>query len=69
MVLSRAMFFFFDDPEGPNLLVVTVAAVIIYFLSLAAYFFRPLTATGLERLSLTVLIQIIIVTGLYFSLS
>lgn len=34
-MLSRTMFSFFDDPEGPNLLVVVVMAGVIYFLSLA----------------------------------
>ncbi len=68
LVCSRPMFHFFNDPEGPNLLVVTVAAAIVYALSLLAYYF-VLSATGLKRLILTILIQVIIVVGLYFSLN
>lgn len=70
-VCSRAMFFFFNDPEGPNLLVVTGMAAIIYFLSLAVYVFYPSTLpfTGLKRLLVTVFIQIVIATGFYFCLS
>ncbi len=30
LLTSRAVFFFIDDPEGPNLLIVTVLAVCIY---------------------------------------
>jgi hypothetical protein len=41
VTLSRAMFFFFDDPEGPNLLVVIGMATIIYFLSLGIYILAP----------------------------
>lgn len=63
---SRAMFLFFADPEGPNLLIVGVIAAIIYFLSLALYFSNPFarfssTVTGLKRLVLAILFQIIIV--------
>jgi hypothetical protein len=35
LLLSRAIFFFIDDPEGPNLLVVAVTAVIVYASSMA----------------------------------
>jgi len=37
LVLSRLVFAFINDPEGPNLLIVVGLAVIIYFLSLALY--------------------------------
>lgn len=30
LLCSRGLFFFVNDPEGPNLLIVTVLAVIIY---------------------------------------
>ncbi len=80
LVCSRVMFFFFNDPEGPNLLVVTVMAAIIYFLSLAIYLFNPKVKSifqclsfsslaGLKRLFTMIFIQIIIVTTFYFSLS
>ena len=62
---SRIMFLLFNDPEGPNLLVVMGMAVIVYFLSLAVYLFN---LSGPKKLLLAILIQIITVTGLYFSL-
>lgn len=71
IVCSRVLFLFFDDPEGPNLLVVMVMAGIVYFLSLSAYVFNTslLSFTGLQRLLLAILIQILIVTGLYVLLN
>lgn len=68
ILLSRAMFFFFNDPEGPNLLIVLVAAAIIYILSLMAYVSKRLTATGLRRLALAILIQILVVAAFYLLL-
>ena len=71
ILCSRAMFFFINDPEGPNLLVVMVMAGIIYFLSLAVYVFYPSTLPfkGLKRLLLVIFIQILIVTGFYLFLN
>lgn len=76
IICSRVMFLFFNDPEGPNLLVVIGMAAIVYSLSLAVYLFNPskrylpfLSFTGLKRLLLVILIQIIIVTGFYFCLN
>ena len=68
LVCSRALFFFFNDPEGPNLLIVVGMAVILYFLSLAVYLFKP-SITGLKRLLLAIFIQIILVAGFYFFLN
>ena len=75
IALSRAMFVFFDDPEGPKLLVVMVGALAVYLPSLAVYVFGSSTKpqffpslTGLKRLLLVILIQIIIVTNFYFCL-
>lgn len=76
LVFSRAMFWFIDDPEGPNLLVVTVLALIVYLLSLAMYLFSgstkgmfqrflPLSSTGSRRILTVVAIQIILVAALY----
>jgi hypothetical protein len=67
LVGSRAMFSFFNDPEGPNLLVVIGMAVILYSVSLAAYL-SDAPATGFKKLSLAILIQIALVTSLYFLL-
>lgn len=68
LVCSRVMFYFFNDPEGPNLLIVTVMAVVLYFSSVKICSFVP-SATGLKRLLLAICIQIIIVAGLYFFLN
>ena len=70
LVFSRVMFFFFNDPEGPNLLIVTVAAAVVYLLSLAAYTsLFAISVTGLKRLLLAILVQVIIVAGAYYFLS
>jgi VIT1/CCC1 family predicted Fe2+/Mn2+ transporter len=66
IVCSRALFFFFNDPEGPNLLIVTVFALAIYLLSIAAYVFGPIKIKGIERLSAGIGIQTLLVIGLYF---
>ena len=68
LACSRAMFFFTNDPEGPNLLIVTGMAVVIYSLSLTTYLFKS-PAAGLKRLLLVVLAQILIVVGFYFCLN
>ena len=68
LLCSRTMFYFFNDPEGPNLLIVMVMAVILYALSSAVYLLGPST-TSLKKLLLAISIQIIIVTGLFYLLS
>ena len=37
LVLSRTVFFFINDPEGPNLLIVVVLAAIIFAVVLGIY--------------------------------
>jgi hypothetical protein len=69
IVCSRLMFIFFNDPEGPNLLVVGVCATAVYLVSLAAYFYTPANITAIKKLSLVILIQVALVTGLYFTLN
>ena len=69
IVCSRAMFLFFNDPEGPNLLVVMGMAVIVYLPSLAVYLFGSSKITGLKRLLLVILLQVLLATALYFSLN
>lgn len=64
ILASRIMFCFLNDPKGPNLLIVTVIATVVYFLSLPIYLFK-LPATGINRLFLVILTQIILVTGFY----
>jgi hypothetical protein len=66
-VCSRALFAFFNDPEGPNLLIIIVLAAIIYFLSLAFYLYcLPKRQAGLKKLLFAILIQILLVIGLFF---
>ena len=66
IICSRMLFFFFNDPEGPNLLIVAAFAMAVFFLSLAAYVFGPSKIKGLKRLSLVICIQILSVIGIYF---
>lgn len=61
LICSRTMFYFFDDPEGPNLLIVTVMAAILYFLSLSAFLLKT---SERKKLLLSVCIQVLIATGL-----
>ena len=63
-VLSRALFFFFQDPEGPNLLIVTVLALILYSASIIAWRLMP-AASASKRLLFAICAQVLIVTGLY----
>ena len=70
IVGSKLLFALFNDPEGPNLLVVTVGAAIIYFLTLGVYVSKSFSSLmGGKRLLLTIFIQILVVTILYFALS
>lgn len=64
IVCSRVTFMFFDDPEGPNLLIVMVLVGILYSVSLSVYAFSYPT-TGLKKLLLAILIQMILVTVLF----
>ncbi len=79
LVCARTMFWFFEDPEGPNLLVVTVMALIIYFLSLVIYLADPVPESafrrfflssllGPKRLLAVVFIQMVIATIFYLCL-
>jgi hypothetical protein len=79
MVCSRALFFFIDDPEGPNLLVVTVMACIIYSLSFVVYLHTTslkllfqhlysLSSQGQKSLLPVIGIQMILATIFWFFL-
>ena len=63
LVCSRALFFFFNDPEGPNLLIVTVLALILYSASFIAWRFIPATAS--KKILFAICAQLLIVIGLY----
>ena len=67
LVCSRAMFSFFNDPEGPNLLIVVGMAGILYAVSIAVYLHSS-SPVNLKRLLLAILIQILVVIGLYLFL-
>lgn len=67
LVFSKILFSLFDDPEGPNLLVIGVGALIVWLVSLLAYAFR-FAASPAKRIALAVVIQAVLVTGLYFGL-
>jgi hypothetical protein len=66
IICSRLLFFFFNDPEGPNLLIVMGLAMAVFFLSSAIYIFGPSEIKGLKRLSAVICIQLLSVIGLYF---
>ena len=70
LVLSRLMFFFFDDPEGPNLLIVTVFAIFLYFISYGfyKYIFDRSTRFKGKAFLFAILIQIVVSVGIYFCL-
>ena len=70
LVCSRVMFAFFNDPEGPNLLIVVVMAAVVYLVSLAGvYVLKAWPITNIKNLLLAVLVQLIVISGLYFLLS
>jgi hypothetical protein len=66
IICSRVLFFFFNDPEGPNLLVVAGLALAVHLLSSAIYIFSPSPISGIKRLSAAICIQILLLIGLYF---
>lgn len=66
IICSRMLFFFFNDPEGPNLLIIAGLALIIFFLSSSVYIFSPFKMKGIKRLFAVICIQILSVIGLYF---
>lgn len=66
LACSRLFFFLLDDPEGPNLLIVTGLAFILYLPSLAMY--AALGFANPKKLLSVVLLQLVVVTSLYFGL-
>ena len=66
IICSRMLFFFFNDPEGPNLLIVAGLAIVVFFLSWAIYIFSPIKINGIKRLLAVIGIQLLSVIGLYF---
>jgi len=66
MLCSRTLFFFFNDPEGPNLLIVVVLAIALYLLSFAAYVFVPAKIKGIKQFLVAIGVQMLSVVVLYF---
>ena len=50
LLLSRAIFVFIDDPEGPNLVVVIGTAIILYVSTAAVYLWSKARMITLRRL-------------------
>lgn len=67
LICSRMLFFFFNDPEGPNLVVVIGLATLIYLLSLVAYVFSRSKVEGFNRLLIAICVQILVIIVFYFS--
>lgn len=65
IIFSKLVFYFFDDPEGPNLLIVMVVAAVLYFMSLMSFAYSPLVNSS-KRLWLAISIQVGLATFLYF---
>jgi hypothetical protein len=66
VLCSSTLFFFFNDPEGPNLVVVIGLAIILYLVSFAAYVLLSSKIEELKRLSIALCMQTLCVIGLYF---
>jgi hypothetical protein len=66
VLCSRTLFFFFNDPEGPNLVVVIGLAIVLYLVSFAAYVLLSPKTNDFKRLSIALCMQILSVIGLYF---
>lgn len=61
VLCSRTIFFFIDDPEGPNLFVVLWMAFVLFALSLTTYIFNIFPKLGgLKKLLFAVSMQIVL---------
>jgi hypothetical protein len=63
IVLSRIMFYFLHDPEGPNLLVVGIIAAILFALSFIVY-----KISNTKKLLNGLFIQFVLIISAYFLL-
>lgn len=70
LICSRTMFVSFNDPEGPNLLVIAVGAVVIFAASSIANRFVPFLSSskGVTKILLSIVVQVVVTTVLYFLL-
>lgn len=71
ILCSRTLFFFFDDPEGPNLLIVVGTAAIIYGASFVVYRYSPsfMLGEGSKSFLYTAGIQMLVAGGLFLFLT
>jgi hypothetical protein len=67
LISSRVLFALFNDPEGPNMLVIGVTTLGVYLLSLTVFLFSS-SLTKEKKMFLAILVQVLIVLGLYFLL-
>ncbi len=68
LICSGLFFALLNDPEGPNLLVIFGMAMIVYFPSLGFYLLNG-SFTGIKKLLITILIQLVVTVCFYFFLS
>jgi hypothetical protein len=64
LISSRVLFALFNDPEGPNMLVIGVTTLGVYLLSLTVFLFSS-SLTKEKKMFLAILVQVLIVLGLY----
>lgn len=64
---SKVLFMAFDDPEGANLLVTVGMALVVFFVSFGAYT-QSRSIAGSKKLLLSIFVQILLTTILYFCL-
>ncbi len=64
LLFSRALFFFFNDPEGPNLLIVVVLAVCIWSISAAVHRHLPIS-NRVKRFGIAIGVQMLTICILY----
>lgn len=68
-ILSRLMFSFLNDPEGPNLLIVIVMAVVIYVSSrVICMYFVSIKQTEIKGVLLQIVFQVLVAAILCFIL-
>lgn len=65
LICARGLFFFFNDPEGPNLLIVIVTALFIFLVSLLGYTYAA-HKNAFQKILLTLSVQLLLTLALYF---
>lgn len=65
LICARGLFFFFNDPEGPNLLIVVVTALFIFLISLFGYTYAA-HKNAFQKILSALCIQLLLAATLYF---